>query len=339
MLLLLVLARNDVTPTSKDTDTARDFFATVVSLQKPLDLLRFPLDHSLGFLKAKMRKVAAINMGIVDKFLDMYAFASFATEFKKIAGLAEKLKRRWDLSDPHQLVRHTFIEMIATTTDLSRTDALIDHKAFVKFLIYPVFLSYCGFYSLRSCQSDRTSRDMMEKYKRRIAKLERYHEGAYLIHEARLHHWPQNTVIPHIWISGPSILDIDVGPSPLAAASNIFPTITEDKLVRANPTIIQHWKSNVQSFVHPELHLILHLDMQTPSSLRSQFLLDQTQMRCIGLSRQSCQCCAKWIDRWNDRRSTQWITSGQNGMGFRTWKLTYSDRFYIIYHKIQNDFV
>jgi len=244
--LHLVLARNDATPTSEDMDTAREFFATVVSLQKPLDLLKFPLDHSLGFLKAKLRKVAAIDMGIVDIFLDMYPFASFATEFKKVVGLAEKLKRRWDLSDPHQLVRRTFIEMIATAMDLSRTGAVIDHKTFVKFLIYPVFLSYCGFYSLRSCQSDRGSRDMMEKYKRRIAKLERYHEGAYLIHEARLHHWPQDTDIPHVWISGPSVLDINVGPSPLVAASNVFPTITEDKLIRANPTIIQHWKQNVQ---------------------------------------------------------------------------------------------
>jgi hypothetical protein len=266
-----------------------------------------------------MRKIAEIDLQIIESFLNVYTFVAFSEEFRDVNEIAKILEQSSGLSDPRTFIHQCYVEIITMAHKLSHSTAP-SFESFGDFLRYAMVLSRCGFHRfLSEYNDDYLSRDEMDKYRRRLSKMARYHSGAIEICRAYRKYSGENIKISHIWLDSPAPIDVDIPPSALVAASKIFPTITTDKLLRANQNIVRHWATTVQTCVHAELRLICHLETRLPPRPLGLLLSrHRPQSRFIGLSRRSCLCCARWIQLWNSTYGTKWVTSSTEGMSFRT---------------------
>jgi hypothetical protein len=63
-------------------------------------------------LKARMRKIAEIDLQIIESFLNVYTFVAFSEEFRDVNEIAKILEQSSGLSDPRTFIHQCYVEII-----------------------------------------------------------------------------------------------------------------------------------------------------------------------------------------------------------------------------------
>ena len=180
-------------------------------------------------------------------------------------------------------------------------------------------------------------RERAERLKRRLAKVCQYFGGVtQLVQMAK--RWFPDGRIPYRWVgdtfvgSGEGqvrLYDDYVDAMQRACGAQAPPSPGALRKLATNfPKMRSNWEDRriVKTCIHAEIRIILHFSKPLSSSLSSS----HTDLRqpphkpdrhAIGCSKRSCLCCTLWIDEYNARFETGWLTSGSHGSPCATWAL------------------
>jgi hypothetical protein len=286
-----VLAKQ-ITPSAENINHAKKFFSTISSLQNPLEFLPFALENSSIAVRKNISNISDVKMDIVEKYVEEHQFLKGLHEFTDsiAVGFANQLATQWSLSslEPKALLRCAYIEAKAMAADIITSDFDIINTTFIALLqiVYLVVRSHFGSLLIGYDVVTTPKSLEMAKIRRRFRKLSHYYTGA-----EQIHHYhklvPEGAEIPHLWVQGPEPTPLTLSPSPIDTASRHFPTLTEDLLERAQPTLGEQWNVTALPVVHPELLILLHFE--TIPLINPH----HGTVQLIGCTRKCCRCCVQ----------------------------------------------
>ncbi|KNZ75740.1 hypothetical protein J132_01991 [Termitomyces sp. J132] len=165
----------------------------------------------------------------------------------------------------------------------------------------------------------------LSRFKRRLGKIVQYHDITHVIRFVQRNSskiiflWVPDTIQRRqISVNLGTLNDRHLDSFLESATANLYPDQRAkirdhmaDELTYPDKTV------EVTLFVHPEIHLIMHLTDVV--GVQNQYPPD-TQL-CIGSSKNICGCCKQWIDAFNDCMTVKWMTTFHNDGVYCNWKI------------------
>ncbi|KIM42343.1 hypothetical protein M413DRAFT_27128 [Hebeloma cylindrosporum] len=329
----LVLAKNGP-PTPDDIEASQE----LISLIGNPDVLHAM--HIFPFLLRRCgdnmnKRIRSLHQAIQDEDLrGVFALKlqtyepsdDIAAEFPGVSGGGLLLRKYGDVVPPFLTVWNAFVEEVTNITaeGLNTTDVPLSRAKYFQIFVHADAIKRSLFLkTLLENHNSLTydSKLRAEKFKRRLGKICQYMVGITDLIEKAKRLFP----IPHRWVteafagSGENVFNICENPHDAVSRGLDLPALPPaivDKLDAQFPSVRGNWErqQTMHASIHPELRIILHLGPPIPYKL-------SRACHAIGVSKRTCSCCNLWIESYNYKLLTKWMTSGSNDKLYVDWGL------------------
>lgn len=332
----LILAKNGQ-PTAQDVAATKNFLAAMTSAVDWADVIPFVFQHSkdnvirrisqlhrsLSTFHPHLTESATCRMNPLDKEFpssDSIRKAFYGAETLSFQSmLADIVRRCLDLSAP------AASESISET---NWTQLVFLSEVWRKSLILKELIKD------KNLARNKERKAGAERLKRRLGKVCQYLRLDSLI--KKVQKWFPDGNVPFHWVdyeydgSGEGHFAPDPNPMKVIARGlqenkNLWqprplPPGDIAEVQRRFPNLIANWEKwqKIQTCVHAEIRVILHLDGSKQLSPRS---IDRKAQQAVGCSKRSCLCCQIWIATFNWYSQREWVTSWSHGKADSNWAL------------------
>lgn len=321
----LVLAKNG--PASPADDLAVHKLLKVITAsttKSARDVLPFLFDRCWKNIKKRVQKMShslALTSSMLNKLLEDYEPKLGVEQFPYSVQYRAQ-RYRDDSPEFPTMMRNLFADITesAEAFNSRNADPPTMQRLFLGLLRIVPILQYSPLLRWACERPSPVTSSQAEQLKRRLYKLSQYYYSINTLIKYAEEHFPRG--LNHRWVRPHSISSesrIRLGDC-TAAISRARGRPLSDPIIAVLrerfPNMLERWRngSTLTTRVHAELRIVLELG-NLPNSRG-----DHPQQP-VGCSKRSCLCCNLWINAYNSKHGTHWLTSGSHGKPYATWAL------------------